>query len=298
MLKVYICVVFWMFVRCSAQWVSVATAVVPGVDKNWKYATEYGELYFNDSGYQYCSNGQNHQWHTLFVDRPQLLWMLAGQTVYNKTKCIQCLANKWVHLDGDSLVRDQYYDLLELVGHQKPCHRVKIHANQHIYIAEYNITITFGFNPGKSSKCPVQRWPSHSRPDVWQWTAGLWFGSGRRLCNETMQEFEKRLECVGRDGQAVGMKTILRTTTPYSLSYRYCGADEVCVQSRQWHNKLHAQQNKLAIGVLTKRYNFEILDAWKILYPRADNLTCDGTHYSGPGSKWLTNVFLQMMCPN
>lgn len=53
----------------------------------------------------------------------------------------------------------------------------------------------------------------------------------------------------------------------------------------------------MARRVLQEKYGFIVLDAWSIMQPRRAALTLDGVHYTGVGSKWITNALLGQICP-
>jgi hypothetical protein len=122
-----------------------------------------------------------------------------------------------------------------------------------------------------------------SQPTVWIWQSGLWFFPGR---NESLDpEFRARLECVGK-AKLSGTVAIVRTTTPYAEG----------PGKRDGLQKVHALHNAASSEILSRKYGFKVLDAAAIVQDRAHDLSNDGVHYSGVGSKWITNVFLNMIC--
>ena len=217
-----------------------------------------------------------------------------GTKVYNHTEVQRCLAGQWVHMDGDSLTRDQFYDTIDYLDVQPPCSRLKLHTDQTRRIPSLSLLVTHGFmNPAHNRPCDPPAWAnltgSPSRvPDVWVWSAGLWFFEA----SETIDTFRKRVECVAASKPA-GTLGILRTTTPYAPKINdrsTCGRD--CKEAR---NVLHGEQNSVAIEVLGG-HGWLVLDAWNILWPRRFELTVEGIHYTGPGSKWVTNELMRMVC--
>jgi hypothetical protein len=277
----------------TARWESTDEVVVPSVDVGYHLAASDTSMeeFLDDRGYQFCSNGQGGRWTTFFKNASELKFKYVSGVEecpyreFSRERVRECLRDKWVHLDGDSLVRDQFYDIAELVGMQT-CRREKSHGDQYFHVADLNFTLTEGFNPAYRGECMEEKWVQlrrktrMARPTIWQWQSGLWFMVGERNTEDVA--FRSRLECVG---QAKHPETvaILRTTTPYA-------------HGSLAPNTLHEKQNAEARRILVGKYGFGMLDAWAIVQDRKANLTVDGVHYSGPASKWITSVFVNMIC--
>jgi hypothetical protein len=53
--------------------------------------------------------------------------------------------------------------------------------------------------------------------------------------------------------------------------------------------------NAIATEILVQK-GFHVVNAYSMMELR-DDLTHDGVHYTGPGSKWITNAILSIICP-
>ena len=98
----------------SGIWAPSATQVVPGVPYGWS-DTQHGDLYFNDKGYNHCRNGQGGT-SGLKLQTPSELkhvYTSGNSTcpyrIFSSEEARECLRGKWIHMNGDSLVRDQFY---------------------------------------------------------------------------------------------------------------------------------------------------------------------------------------------
>ena len=274
----------------SSTWIKSDTPIVPGVPYGWKaYAPAVkAELHFDKRGYEYCSNGQGRfGWKTLNKAIEVLKWRRPGR-VFTQNDTKACLKNMWLHMDGDSLSRDQYYDVLELLGAQAPCSRAKTHEDQHIYITELNTFVSFGFNKATRSKCAPPTWKAFAStnwpsPNITVWSPGLWFNDK----TDDAKTFQERLACVGKHSIPTA-RNVYRDSTPYTPRT----VRDQCALL----NELHRYQNMWAHDILVKTHGFQWLNAWDMIEGRFANLTVDGVHVTGPGSKWITNRLLQLVC--
>ena len=57
------------------------------------------------------------------------------------------------------------------------------------------------------------------------------------------------------------------------------------------NDALHARQNKMAKEILVGKNGWGRVNAWSMMKPRLE-LTLDGVHFTGAGSKWITNTLL------
>ena len=221
---------------------------------------------------------------------------------------------------GDSLTRDSYYDLLEYLGVQSACAREKTHLSmQHVYTfndtaTKSHIYLSFAFNAGRYDTCSQddvfhlqqqqqqqQQQTSQNKliafppyPDAVVWSPGLWYTlSVKRSSSkeEEIRKFRLQLECLGVESRMRPKTTfIFRMTTPYAQpkflkkhSHRFIH-----------QSPLHYEQNAEGLRILWHEYSWHILDTWTMLRPRAD-LTADGGHYTGIGSRTITNQMLEML---
>ena len=286
----------------AGTWVATDSPIVLGVPFGWNVTSSHAntDIFFDARGFKHCTNGQGGKWGTVLQAPEDLKFRHApgcrgqaacAERIFDREAARACLRNKWVHMDGDSLVRDQFYDLLELLGAQPPCSREKSHQAHVRAVPELNMTLSQGFNPADHSACTPNEWhtigrsarPPRANPDVWLWSPGLWFMPD--MPESAFDQFDKRLECVGRERGDTPL-AIFRTTTPYAPPV-----------SRRPNDALHAAQNTRARRVLQEKYGFHVLDAWGIMQPRRAALTMDGVHYTGVGSKWITNALLGQICP-
>ena len=91
------------------------------------------------------------------------------------------LHGRWIHIDGDSLARDTYFDLLQALDHGEVA-RVKAHHN---LSATYGATrVTMDFNSGNvplAERCaaPYSGQAAENFPHVWVYSLSLWENGAR-----------------------------------------------------------------------------------------------------------------------
>ena len=346
----------------SGTWAPSATPVVPGVPYGMNDTQHGDHLYFNSAGYSHCRNGQGNKWGTKLQTPAELkhVYTSGNNTcpyrMFSTEEARECLRGKWIHMSGDSLVRDQFFgrlagcvfffvirgvhdrvhrcvglcwfidahieitaapltfshqtaphavhvpasysypsyctcnrsptDLLELVGAQKPCSRIKSHEDHKFVIPELDLWITqhFVMSTRFGGNCDTPLWANlktteKPQPDVLVWSSGLWFFPGAKYSEPA--QYRERLECTAAHLKP-GMVGILRTTTPYAPAI-------------EPNDELHDRQNMVAKEVLVDKNGWGLLDAWSMMKPRLE-LTMDGIHFSGAGSKWITNTLLNEIC--
>jgi hypothetical protein len=303
----------------TAGWEPTAKPIVPFVPFGWaEYHSTAGALHFNAKEYRYCSNGQGGAWHAVVKPVSSLKFKyVSGDAAcpyrtFDKASARACLAGKWIHMDGDSLVRDQYYDILELVGAMESCVRTKTHESVEFLYKDIGLRISIGSMMSKDTgtfstgaACPKPSWTHlanarFKKPDVHVYETGLWFFNKGGTSTEGLESdatYTRRMRCVGQTNPK-GTLGIYRTTSPYFTappSFAQFGA------TNHARNILHNHTNHLAENILGGSYGFRELDVWQVVlkhgvYDRRQELTLDGVHYSGPASKWMTNVLLNMIC--
>ena len=118
-------------------------------------------------------------------------------------------------------------------------------------------------------------------PDVWVFSPGLWFGAFGKLDRPLYKEVLAR---VLRDAEAYRNTTAfyMRTVSPYAVRRGQIDDDHQWMY--HYGRKAFPEQSR-------------VVDAWQVLSPRKGELAMpDGVHYSGVGSKTLTNLLLNMLC--
>ena len=292
------------------RWVQSSMHSVPLVQYGWN---ESGSLlFYNERGFKSCKNGQGGSWDT----RLQKTAILQQQLVYGKDteECalnlfnsfttLKCLQSLWVHMDGDSLSRDTYYDLLEALGEKTGCIRMKSHADQVSIIRKENMSVklSIAFNPAFRPECEQESWidikvsgPVRTRlhPTHWIWCAGLWFDRSHNDEGDFEESFIRRLNCLGNQSlNHPEIKYILRLTSPYAINK--CTEKEK--QRRSYLNSVHHWMNFKSIEILSKGFGWTVFDTWSIFADKPE-LTDDCVHYTGFGSKAATNALLNIICP-
>ena len=146
-----------------------------------------------------------------------------------------------------------------------------------------SVDITFSSKTIDVASTPnwVNRHQNQSCPDVWIYASGLW-DHPRHTSDEVYRNRTKLL--ADYDHRCVRHK-ILRLTTPYQPQSQK--PVDVLNNKTSIYNKI-ASSLLLPVG-------FREVDAFAIFKPLV-NLSHDGVHYTGPGSKWLTNTILNMIC--
>lgn len=290
-------------------WRDVDSPVIPMVSpfeagKN----VHSGEDIFYDPrrGYSFPCNGQNYKFNNIFYNTSVLSKVFnASQShqIFSQEDAARCIAGKWIQIDGDSLARDNFYDLTELFGmtwnekSKSHADMVQKYANRELFEntlgfdqeqkegMEYThaggTKISFGWDPtSKSDGTPPSWYGENGKdcPDVWVYSTGLWDNTK----NTTFAKYESRLKAVAQFDDSCVKTKVLRLTTPFAFG--------VAPQ----YNEYTIGYNRIAKLHLQPK-GFKTLDTWPIVGSRPE-LSQDGVHYTGPGSKWITNELLNLIC--
>ena len=302
--------------RCRYKWINVSKPHVPLVKYGWNKIINETEVYFDERGYKYCNNGQNDKWSSIVANNVSLFQKYIPVNEECKYKPLEkdqvriSLKNKWIHMIGDSLTRDTYYDLLEYLEILSPCMRIKTHdILYHFY--EFNdmrkstIYFSFSFNSASRPQCCEDdfflrdilgnntNFPSF--PNVIVWSSGLWFTlKYRETINDNLLKYRNRLVCLGNKSlKEPAAKFIFRMTTPYTQPKFLKRRSGRFIDQAP----LHYAHNLEGLKVLWKEYNWNVLDSWTMLRKRED-LTVDGGHYTGVGSRTITYQLLEVVTKN
>lgn len=229
----------------------------------------YGGIYYNPSNILQFELGSTKCHFKVYQDR--------DKNIFTKN-------NLWIHVEGDSVMRDIYYDFKEYFTKMyRP--RVKIPHSHSFYIN--GTLLSFSSNPGtftfpckglKTWKLYTQEY-NRSYPDVWIYNTGL---HDIAVFNTTNNTYVQKMRCLNTfvDNRTLA---IFRLTTPTGKNL-----DHRPVRYRV------AELNKIALNELDTRL-WNIFDAYYLLYNRRNELRVDGMHYSGVGSKWMTNMLLDII---
>ena len=179
----------------TSQWTPSDRVSVPLVPIGWSEKWNSELVFLSDNEYVFCSNGPEN------LDRMIRMPAKVLKQTYepggdghgcqyddfvNQKLLRKCMSGLWIHMDGDSLSRDSYYDLLEVLGVQSECSRDKSQKDQvtvHALPDLQPTTISLAFNPAKRPICEKNSsWlqpniidkANKSHPDFWIWSPGLW----------------------------------------------------------------------------------------------------------------------------
>ena len=232
------------------------------------------------------------------------------------------LRGRWLHLDGDSVGRDVFFDIAEAVRQGEGAAAVareKAHADLDVETAE-GAHITLGWNPADRPICEAEttwaRQPPRPQgpdaPDIWVYGVSLWELAKRPGEERTVADFRRRIECE-LDLKPPRTLGIFRGATPYSA---WVGSADVCeagaaacaeVQARHgnftnprlYNFTISAREaiagwNARAAPGVTR---WHVVDPWEMLFPRRDEVGFrrDGIHYTGVGSRTVTHAVLQVV---
>jgi hypothetical protein len=136
-------------------------------------------FYIPNEGYSFPLNGQGGTRRNKFYNKTVLQYKLEPDQVLTKDAARECLFRKnvsWVHIDGDSLARDVYYDLGELFG--KGWNDKAKTLKDMSFTGNANIHFSFSSDTIKKLK-QKPNWYARSRngrycPDLWIYSSGLW----------------------------------------------------------------------------------------------------------------------------
>lgn len=240
----------------------------------------------NLQGYSYCGNDNSKLY---FVPSSRLKMELTSPKcnlkVYEeKDKDIFLRNNLWIHMDGDSTTRNNYYDLKEYFTNEYQT-REKIPDTN--YFQKNGIIISFFFNPQLANGwChDLSTWKRYllrfnrTYPDVWIFNSGI---HDVMIFKTTNQTYVDKIKCLNH---AVPNKTlpIFKLNSPTG-GY---------TKTRPVHYRVR-ELNQIVTDELDKKV-WKLLDIYSFLHQRQDELAVDSLHYVGIGSKWITNILLDFI---
>lgn len=252
-------------------------------------------IYFDPSkGFSFPFNGQVGRIGNKFYPSELLRFQLEGEHLFDKQDALDCLSsaatknNKlWIHIDGDSLSRDSYYDIATTLYGMSWNARSKTLSDKEYTTKD--IRLTFSSRTATNETANFRTTPNWvdimtddgSCPDVWMYSTGLW----DHVYKTSLEHARQRTSALvsSQDHVQCVPYKILRLTAPYSFPKKFP------------MNKKTKEYNAIATEILSQ-HGFALLDMYTMMQARPD-LTHDGTHYSGPGSLWVVNALLNMICP-
>lgn len=228
------------------------------------------------------------------------------------------LAHRWVHIDGDSLARDLYFDLLDSLQRVR-VDRLKAHWR---LAAEAGAArVSFAFTKGgetveercaaPASYAAAGREPAVEYPTVWIHAISLWELAHPPERVPTPEGWARIVACeLAR--KPPGTLGILRLATVYSSrapganqSARVRGADEKNARLRELSRIARAAVDAYNAAAAARGATGEastqlwhVFDPFDVLDPRKDEhpgFFVDGVHYNGVGSRTMTWGLLQLV---
>jgi hypothetical protein len=242
--------------------------------------------------------------------------------VLNVTGVDALLRGRWLHLDGDSVGRDIFFDISEAVRQGEgiaAVAREKAHADLDVTMGGAHLTL--GWNPADRPICEAEttwaRQPPRpegpAAPDIWIYTVSLWELAKRPGEERTVADFRRRLECE-LDLKPPRTLGIFRGSTMYS---EWVGATAACEAGPEACAEMQARHSgftnprlrnftlaaREAIAAWNARTaprgdsRWHTVDPWDMLFSRRNELGFrrDGIHYTGVGSRTMTHAILQVV---
>ena len=236
----------------------------------------------------------------------------------------ECIINNkylWIYMQGDSLMRNLYYDLREIYLNYTLVDRIKTHKDLHHIgmsfphqlnnTVDMNYKIDFGFDPTNVSSCNPPEFihkfkmsregviisETNNIPNIWIYHTGLW-DFAKHITNS---EYLQRLKCIGIYFEQIMTKInnytkcIMFLTPPYQKKFKWLNKTELI-----YRNNIIYQHNQIAVKVM-KPYTLKypkrifILDANAIACARND-ASFEGVHYPGVVSKTFLNEIFNLIC--
>jgi hypothetical protein len=169
----------------GGSWVHLegSETAVPLVDYGWdsRNVTTKPPLAYGPDGLDFSSNGQGGSAPFMRHEPNEMLqwrWVPKGCALRNLTKreVQRMIGGLWIHLDGDSLQRDIYFDIAEALDGDN-FQRVKAHEDISYGLPDGTL-LTMGWNPAFKPNCDGAPWagkhPTKIQPDIHIYNTGLW----------------------------------------------------------------------------------------------------------------------------
>lgn len=168
----------------------------------WNAHTNEHIYYKPDIGYSFPLNGQGGKLGNKFYNESVLHYKLEPDRVFTADTARDCLIRQninWIHIDGDSLARDVYYDLVELYG-MNWNNKEKTLADMS-FQGSGKFNTSAGFMPRVSFSSDTinlhekPNWYHASNnscicPDLWVYSSGLW----DHVSHTSLHQYRKRTQ--------------------------------------------------------------------------------------------------------
>lgn len=268
---------------------------------------------YNSSGFTHVRKTPEGKTYELFQHQTSLQWQWRPFfcryrqfiELKEEIELQNCLKGKWIHLDGDSINRLMYYDIVSFLNEGTITEILK-HGPLIKIFEKLKAIASFSWHPfahrfTRSSPTWNQIFenytideaviPSHRHPDVWVFNSGLW--EARDGVNVIEYEEFYRGFCKLVDSIDFKGKLVFRLTTPISEN-NISRQDLMQNQVYRFNKILRKLQREDVLYCVD-----EFLDSYAITWPRLnepDLSIQDGVHFPGIVSKTYTNILLNMIC--
>jgi hypothetical protein len=252
-------------------------------------------LAYGPDGLDFSSNGQGGSAPFMRHEPNEMLqwrWVPKGCALRNLTKreVQRMIGGLWIHLDGDSLQRDIYFDIAEALDGDN-FQRVKAHEDISYGLPDGTL-LTLGWNPAFKPNCDGAPWagkhPTKAQPDIHIYNTGLW-----DIPHSTpMNDFRERIGCIlAEKARAPHTLTIARMNTVYADKVLSADANaKLRAYNAEWKSVVDAF-NCGKVGYLDRVHVFDPVP----LIESRPELSVDTVHYTGVGSKWFTLWLLNLV---
>jgi hypothetical protein len=284
----------------GGSWVRLegGETAVPLVDYGWdsRDVTTKPPLAYGPDGLDFSSNGQGGSAPFMRHEPNEMLqwrWAPKGCALRNLTKreVQRMIGGLWIHLDGDSLQRDIYFDIAEALDGDN-FQRVKAHEDISYGLPDGTL-LTMGWNPAFKPNCDGAPWagkhPTKAQPDVHIYNTGLW-----DIPHSTpMSDFRERIGCIlAEKARAPRTLTIARMNTVYAEKDKMAEANgKLRAYNAEWKSMVDAFNCGRGVGYLDRVHVFDPVP----LIESRPELSVDTVHYTGVGSRWFTLWLLNLV---
>ncbi|KAI9269383.1 GDSL/SGNH-like acyl-esterase family found in Pmr5 and Cas1p-domain-containing protein [Sporodiniella umbellata] len=224
-------------------------------------------------------------------------WISFGQTKeYIGQELDGCLRNRQVIYVGDSIMREQYYAMVELFRPGRP-EQQALHEDQKVYLEKQNVTIEIWWDPFLDTNRTLRllEGKGDTRPALLILDTGVWYMKdlGRQYLHAWKQAIDRVLNGVERYSIAervlVSPVEALEFPMLSPLRKKVMTSDKIRLMNnylRERERTRHPSTSPWAVPFV-----------WNQMTATSYNQTQDGLHFQSPVTRAQAQIAVNYLCP-
>ncbi|CAO3671958.1 unnamed protein product [Rhizopus stolonifer] len=223
-------------------------------------------------------------------------WRSLCETKKYKGKYLHgCLRNKSIIYVGDSIMREQYYAMIQLFRPGRPSQEA-IHQDQKVFIKKHNVTIEMWWDPFLNSNRTLQMLQGNAqeRPALLILDTGIWYM--KDFGNRYLQEWKVTADRVfdGVKKHTIADKVLLSPVEAVEYDLLSPSRKKTMTYDKitLMNNYLRERESTLEDSATPLAVPF----VWNQMAASTQNQTLDGLHFKPPVTNAQAQIALNYLC--